>query len=226
MKTICIIQARMGSSRLPGKVLRPLGNKTVLGNVIHRMHKCKLIDGVVVATPDTEIIKDAINYGAQYYYGDENNVLERYYKAAKFFGATRIVRITSDCPFIMPDVVDELIEKTGIWGYGSCFTNRTYPKGLDCEVFSMDELTRAHQISTDDYEREHVTPYIKAHSMNKFSLKDNEDFSDVRITLDTEEDYAFLTSIYKHIGEVYNYAKVKEFIRTGFTEFNTGNYVG
>lgn len=225
MKTLCIIQARMGSSRLAGKVLRPLGNKTVLGNVIHRAQKCN-VDGVIVATPDPEIIKDAINYGAQYFYGSESNVLERYYKTAKFFGADKIVRITSDCPLIMPDIVNELLDKAKRFSYASNVLDRTYPKGFDCEVFTMNELTRAHDYAKTKEEKEHVTPYIIEHAMDKYSLKDNEDFSDIRITLDTEKDYAELTNLYKHIGDVYNYNEVKEYLRTGFTEFNSGNYVG
>jgi len=215
----------MGSTRLPGKVLRPLGNKTILGNVIHRVQKCN-VDGVVVATPDPEIVKDAINYGAQYFLGDEDNVLERYYKTARFFGADRIVRITSDCPLIMPDIVNELIDKAKRYEYGSNVLNRTYPKGFDCEVFDMDELERAYECAKKKEEKEHVTPYIIQHAMQKFSLKDNEDFSDIRITLDTEQDYQDLTKLYKHIGDVYDYDKVKQFLRTGFTEFNSGNLVG
>jgi spore coat polysaccharide biosynthesis protein SpsF len=230
MKTLCIIQARMGSSRLAGKVLRPLGNRTVLGNVIHRINKCN-VDGVIVATTtnpiDKPVIMDAINNGAQYFTGSEDNVLERYYKAAKFFGADRILRTTADCPLIMPDIVNELLETGKRFNYSSNVQKRTYPKGFDCEVFTMDELTRAYKCAKTKCEKEHVTPYIINHAMCKYSLEDNEDFSDIRITLDTEKDYADLTNLYKHIGEVYNYAEVKEFLRKEKEQyFNSGNLVG
>jgi len=158
MKTICIIQARMGSKRLPGKVLRPLGNKTILGNVIHRLQKCKYIDGIVVATPDREIVKEAVNHGAHYYLGDEDNVLDRYYRCARFFSADRIVRITADCPYIMPDIVDRLIDEAKNYSYGSNVLRRTYPKGLDCEVFSIKNLNSAHYYATKQHDKEHVTP--------------------------------------------------------------------
>jgi len=208
-KTVCIIQARMGSSRLPGKVLRPLGNKTVLGNVIHRIQKCKLIDGIVVATPDREIVQEAIAYGAYYYLGDENNVLERYYKAARMFNADRIVRITADCPYIMPDIVDKLIEKAENYSYGSNVISRTYPKGLDCEVFNYKELERAHKESD---EREHVTPFIIKYAKQKYSLQDTQNNSFRRITLDTEQDYQELTNLYKYIGDIYTYEEAKQYI--------------
>lgn len=223
MKTIAIIQARMGSNRLVGKVLRPLGDKTVLGNVIHRVQKCKNVDGVIVATPDTEIIKDAINYGAQYFLGDEHNVLERYKKCAKFYGADRIVRVTSDCPLIMPDIIDRLIDKSKGFEYGSNVINRTYPKGFDCEVFDYEALEKASNLAKTDYEKEHVTPYIINHAKNIYSLEDSEDFSRERITLDTEKDYQELTKLYKHIGDVYSYKSTKDYLMTGF---NSGNLVG
>jgi len=216
-KRVCIIQARMNSKRLPGKVLMPLGDKTVLGNVIHRISKCKLIDGIVVATPDPKIITEAIKHGAHYYLGDEMDVLGRYCKAARFFNADIIVRITADCPYIMPDIVDRVIESSNRFDYASNILKRTYPKGFDCEVFTVKELDRANKIATKPEEREHVTPYIIEHTMCKYSVEDKEDFSQSRITLDTPEDYECLMKLYKHIGEVYDYQEVKGALRDGKT---------
>lgn len=214
MKTIAIIQARYKSTRLQGKVLLNLGGISVLGNVIKRLQKCKQLDGIIVATStepeDHLIIQEAIKHGAQYFTGSHEDVLSRYYKCAKFFDIDQIVRITADCPYIMPDVVDKLIQNNFRYGatcdYASNVIQRTYPKGFDCEVFRFDELERAYNLSE---EREHVTPYIIKCAANKYSLVDSEDYSHKRITLDTAEDYRDLQSYHKIIGEIYNYDECK-----------------
>lgn len=215
---LCIIQARLGSTRLPGKVLMPLGERTALGNVIHRVQKCRLVDAIVVACPygDKEIIQETINCGAQYFTGDEHNVLERYYKAAKFFNADKIIRITADCPYIMPDLIDRLIEEVSHSAYGSNTIKRTYPKGLDCEIFPRSQLCWAYQSTHTEYDIEHVTPYMKRVALKascEYSMIDNEDYSHIRLTLDTQEDYTQLTRLYKDIGSVYNYSELKEYLR-------------
>lgn len=212
MKTVAIIQARYKSSRLPGKVLLDLGNMTVLGNVIRRLYKCKNLDGIIVATrAEAEnglIIQEAIKHGAQYFTGPDDDVLNRYYKCAKFYGIDRIVRITADCPYIMPDLVDKLIENSLGVNYGSNVLKRTYPKGFDCEVFDFKYLETAWCYAKDE-EREHVTPYIIKQVNSKFSLEDEKDFSHKRITLDTPQDYEDLKNYYPIIGNVFTYPEAK-----------------
>lgn len=208
-KTVAIIQARYRSSRLQGKVMLDLGNISVLGNVIRRLQKCNRLDGIVVATrnePENNIIiQEAIKHGAQYFV-HQGDVLTRFYKCAKFFGIDRIVRITADCPFIMPDLVDELIVGFEGFKYGSNVLKRTYPKGFDCEIFDFHQLERAFNLAT---EREHVTPWIIQNVKEKYSLEDKDDYSHKRITLDTPNDYKDLLEYNKIIGNVYDYQEFK-----------------
>jgi len=210
MKTVAIIQARMSSKRLPGKVMLPFGDGTVLSSVITRLQKCKRLDSIIVVCPygDKEIIREAIDYGVQYWTGPEEDVLERYYKCAKFYGIDRIIRITADCPYIMPDLVDDTIRNSRHVNYGSNVLTRTYPKGLDCEVFSFDELDRAYQFAKGE-EREHVTPYIIKHVMSKKCLTNKENYSHKRLTLDYDYDYEDLKKYYPIIGKIYDYPTLK-----------------
>ena len=217
LKTIAIIQARYKSTRLQGKILLNLDGNTVLGNVIRRLQKCKEIDGIIVATStepeDSLVVQEATKNGALYFCGSQNDVLDRYYRCAKFFGAERVVRITADCPYIMPDVVDRLLQesyKNGVQcEYGSNVKKRTYPKGFDCEVFSFDELERTARFADLEEDREHVTPFMRRSCVN-FSLEDNEDYSHKRITLDTWQDYQDLQSY--PLGNVYNYEECKKLL--------------
>lgn len=210
MKTIAIIQARLGSTRLPGKILKPLGNKTALAHVIDRVKMCKNLDGIVIAFPyeDASLASEAIKNGVHYYGGSHLDVLDRYYKAAKFYNADRVVRITSDCPFIMPDIVDRLISEGAPFDYASNVHPRTYPKGFDCEVFNFNELERAWLHTNNPYEREHVTPYIISNTKG-YNLCDTEDYSNKRITLDTPHDYKDLQNYEPIIGNIYNYIDAK-----------------
>jgi spore coat polysaccharide biosynthesis protein SpsF (cytidylyltransferase family) len=211
MLTLGIIQARYKSSRLQGKVLLDLHGRTVLSHVIRRLQRCKNIDAVVVATStepeDTLIIQEAIKNGAQYFTGSHEDVLNRYYQCAKLFHADRIVRITADCPFVMPDLIDKLIKESHEVDYGSNVINRTYPKGLDCEYMTFSELERANQYCMNPLEREHVTAYIRGAAMQKYSLEDSEDYSHKRITLDTIEDYRDLKTY--PIQDIYTYEECK-----------------
>lgn len=208
----------MSSSRLPGKALMQLGKRTVLGNVISRIQRCKNVDGVLVATSreeeDQVIIQEAVKYGALYYAGEKDDVLSRYYHAARLYRADRIVRITADCPFIMPDIIDKLITKSKRFDYGSNIHKRTYPKGLDCEVFTLNELERAYQ-SAEGAEREHVTPYIKEHITGSgLSLEDKDDFSKKRLTIDYSHDYQDMISYIQRtpLETTYDYEGLKTFL--------------
>jgi spore coat polysaccharide biosynthesis protein SpsF (cytidylyltransferase family) len=209
VKTVAIVQARMGSTRLPGKVMADICGKPVLMHVIDRLKGCKLLDDIVIATTINnidDIIFNAVkNYDKSIglFRGSEENVLERYYLAAKKFNVDVVVRVTSDDPLIDPTVVDDLINEflMNSCDYVSNSLNRTFPLGLDAEVFSFDALERAHQNASQDYEREHVTPYI-IENPDKFKLlnvSNNIDLSHLRWTLDTKEDFEFIDAVYQRI---------------------------
>lgn len=212
IKVGAIIQARMNSSRLPGKVLLTLNGISVLSNVIQRVKQSKLITTVIVATTnsviDDLIIGEVMKNGVDYYRGSEDNVLSRYYEAAKKFDLDIVVRITSDCPLISTEIIDSLIsiilkEKYDIvTNAGLEEKNRTYPRGLDVEVFTMDILDEAYNNAKRDYHYEHVTPWIYENSNNIKYISDLDDFSDFRLTLDTLEDYLMIVSLAERLSNV------------------------
>lgn len=209
MKVVAIIQARMGSTRLPGKVIKEILGKPVILWDLDRVSFSKLIDEIVVAIPygkENDIIVDTIkeyNDKIVTTRGSENDVLDRYYQAAVQTNADVVVRITSDCPLIDPAVVDNVIEQflNDDCEYCSNSLTRTYPRGLDTEVFSFKALEKAWNEATKDYEREHVTPYI-IDNPDKFKLlnvANDIDLSHLRWTMDTKKDYMFIEAIYKKI---------------------------
>jgi len=199
----------MGSSRLPGKVMKEILGKTVLSHVIERVRQSKNVDDIIIATTthsiDDQIVEEAWRCGCKFYRGSEGDVLSRYYFAAKEHHVDTIVRITSDCPLIDPHVIDDLIViyKEGNWDLvtnaGSDLSNRTYPRGLDTEVFPIAVLEDAYYHGTENYQREHVTPYIYEHYSNIFYDKLKDNYSAHRWTLDTPEDFQLISEIYKHL---------------------------
>ncbi len=209
MKIGAIIQARMGSTRLQGKVMKNLQGKTVLEHVIERVKQSKLIDEIIIATTtngrDTVIEDEALRCGVKVFRGSEEDVLSRYYYAAKEYDLDVIVRITSDCPLIDPKIVDEIIEiyKENnfdiVTNAGNDLANRTFPRGLDAEAFSFNFLEKAHNNATEKYQREHVTPYIYETSNNIYYYKNQTDYSKYRWTLDTEEDFELIKEIYNNL---------------------------
>lgn len=209
MKIAAIIQARMGSTRLSGKVMKDLNGKTVLSHVIERVRQSKLIEDIIIATTiherDNIIETEAINYGSKVYRGSEDDVLSRYYFAAKENNVDTIIRITSDCPLIDPNVIDEIIKFYLKGNYdlvtnaGSDLTQRTYPRGLDTEIFSFEVLENAFINGKESYHREHVTPFIYEHSKKIYYFKNKVDYSKYRWTLDTEEDYKLISEIYNRL---------------------------
>jgi spore coat polysaccharide biosynthesis protein SpsF len=209
MRTIAVVQARMGSTRLPGKVMRTLCGRTVLGHVIARVRLCSRVDEVVVAIPDAPVddvlVDEARLHGASAFRGSEEDVLARYYHAAREARADRVVRVTSDCPLFDAAVLCGMLERfdqglsSGLTAdYMSNTLTRSLPRGLDAEIFTFDALERAHQEAVLPFEREHVTPYIYR-SPERFSLLGYErtpDLSYLRWTLDTEEDWGLIKAIY------------------------------
>jgi len=209
MKIGAIIQARMGSTRLPEKVMKNLEGKIVLEHVIERVKQSKLIDEIIIATTtherDTVIESEALRCGVKAFRGSEDDVLSRYYYAAQENKLDVVVRITSDCPLIDPEVLDEIIEYYIKNNYnivsnaGSDLSNRTYPRGLDTEIFSVEVLENAFNNAEEKYQREHVTPFIYENTDQIFYYKNNVDYSKYRWTLDTDEDFELISEIYKYL---------------------------
>lgn len=204
MKVVAIVQARVGSTRLPGKVLQDLLGQTMLVRVINRLRASRLIDHVVVATTnldkDDAIVDECLTRAVACHRGDENDVLDRYFQAAKAAAADVIVRITSDCPLIDPEVTDRTIDAflQSHADYAANTLVRTYPRGLDTEVFTLDALSRAWNEARLGYEREHVTPYIIEHpaEFSLLSVTGDRDYSAYRWTVDTPEDLQLVRAIY------------------------------
>ncbi len=178
MRNVVIIQARMSSVRLPGKVLKTVMGKPLLGYLLERLERCQLVDAIMIATTtnggDDPIVELAQDAGVEVYRGDEHDVLSRYYQAAGTASADTIIRVTSDCPLHDPAVIDLAIEtfhRGGDLSYLSNSRLRTYPRGLDTEVFCFSALEHAWKNATQSYEREHVTPYILEHP-EMFALGD------------------------------------------------------
>jgi len=209
LNIVAIIQARMGSTRLPGKIMKEILGKPVILWDLDRLSLSKLIDEIVVAIPygiENDVIVDTIkkyNNKIVTTRGSENDVLDRYYQAALQTNADVVVRITSDCPLIDPVVIDYVIEQflDNDCDYCSNSLTRTYPRGLDVEVFSFIAFKNAWIEAQKDYEREHVTPYI-IENPDKFKLlkvTNDIDLSHLRWTLDTNEDFEFISAVYKKI---------------------------
>jgi spore coat polysaccharide biosynthesis protein SpsF len=201
-RTVAIIQARLGSTRLPGKVLADLGGATMLACVIQRARACRVIDDVVVATTrdpaDDAVAREAAACGAAVVRGPEDDVLARYLVAARASGADVIVRITSDCPLLDPDVVGAVAALSDTVDYASNTHRRTFPRGLDVEALHRDTLERIGRLGRSRAAREHVTAYV----MEEPSLFRIDHFlaasddSDLRWTVDTEADLAMVRGLY------------------------------
>ena len=198
MGTVIIVQARMTSTRLPGKILKKVLGKPLLEFQMERLKQVHKANKIVVATTtnatDQPIIDFCVGLGIPTYRGSEQDVLSRYHGAAIAFEADTVVRITSDCPLIDPVVVDQVIEHLQSHpelDYVSNVLERTYPRGLDCEVFSFKVLDAAFRNAEALPEREHVTPYVYSQP-NRFKLggvKYEKDLSSHRWTVDTQEDF-------------------------------------
>ena len=209
MKTVAIIQARCGSSRLPGKVLKDLCGKPVLAHDLERISQAKKIDQVIVATTenqgDDQVASLADSLGFVVFRGSENDVLARYYGAAKESQADIILRITSDCPLIDALIIDEMIEEFEDHMYDISYNvplegeELTYPRGLDVEIFRFTALKDAYENAVDPYEREHVTPYIYENYSKRHYHRWNQSFPAYRWTLDTEEDFLFISEVYRYL---------------------------
>ena len=216
MTTVGIIQARMGSSRLPGKVMLPLDSEHVLARDIQRIAQAKTVDEVVVATSDQKqddiVARYAERAGADVFRGSEQNVLSRVYEAARRAEADIVVRLTGDCPLIDPETIDTVVTTLTETGaeYAGNTVERSFPRGLDVEAFTFESFERVHEAVEKPHHREHVTPYYHEHP-DRFDLVhvtsdavfDDPKYrnrTDLRLTLDEADDYELLREVYENVA--------------------------
>ncbi len=225
MKIGSIIQARTSSTRLPEKVLKNLpfdSNITVLEQVIRRLKQSKVLDEIIIATTTDEDDKKIVNIAEKekvsWFMGSKENVLERYYLAAKENDLDIVVRITSDCPCVDPDIVDMLLEHhlNSNLDYTSNTLIRTFPVGLDVEVISFSALKKCYNNAESDLEKEHVTMYIHR-NLDLFKTENIRALNglyapQIRITLDTEEDYALLCAVFDYLYNEDNFFKSEDIL--------------
>lgn len=204
MTAVCVVQARMGSTRLPGKVLMALGESTVLAEVLRRCALIPGIDQVCCAVPegseDDPVAEAAARAGAVVTRGSGPDVLARYARAARETGAAFVVRVTSDCPLLDPDLAGEVLDAVtaGEADYAANNMPPAFPHGLDCEAFTAEALFAAEAEATTSYEREHVTPWLRegANIPRAGIPGPGGDCVRQRWTLDWPEDLAFLQALF------------------------------
>jgi spore coat polysaccharide biosynthesis protein SpsF len=218
MKTVVIIQARMGSSRLPGKVMLDLCGKTVLNHVIDRVRVA--CENIVIATSnkaqDDAIEAEAKKCGAKVFRGSETDVLSRYYGAAVENKADLVVRVTSDCPLYDGSLLADMLKYREDEDYLTNTIERRFPRGLDTETFTFAALEKCYNEAKLEPQREHVTPYIYQNP-DKFKIrhyKQQPNLSDMRWTLDTEEDWQMISEVYKALykGKIFSTVDVVYFL--------------
>lgn len=208
MKILAITQARISSSRLPKKVLLKLGKETVLDLHLKRALKSKHIEKMIVASTDEmgceEIKKVAVNQNCDFFLGSLVDVLDRFYQASLPYNPEHVIRLTSDCPLIDPELIDDLVEKylNSSADYAANFIGESLPDGMDVEIFKFSALEKAWNEAKKKSEREHVTPYIR--DSKKFVVEAIDylpKLGHFRLTLDTEDDYKLLKELVDKVGE-------------------------
>jgi spore coat polysaccharide biosynthesis protein SpsF len=213
LKTILITQARTGSTRLPGKVLKEINGKSLLEIHLERLKKCLKISEIIVATTvnneDVIIYDKALELGFSSFSGSETDVLDRFYQSVKDKNADWIVRVTSDCPLIDPELVDEIVAfvQENNSDYGSNGLIENYPDGQDVEVFKFSALKIAWENAVLKSEREHVTPYIRNNSdfnngnlFKAINFPCDSDFSKIRMTVDEQRDFDLIEILIHQLG--------------------------
>lgn len=213
MKILAITQARLGSTRLPKKILKTINGKTLLELHLRRILKSKKITQLKVATTtergSDKIVAIANKLGVKSFKGSVDDVLERFYLAALPENPDYILRLTSDCPLIDPYEIDRVISKCidGKYDYVANSFEPTFPDGMDVEIFTFSALKKAYQKAKLKSDREHVTPYIRRNSsveggkiFKSFDVKYNEDFSKYRLTVDTQDDFNLIEKLIINLG--------------------------
>ena len=199
-----IVQARYSSTRFPGKIIKKINNTTLLEILIKRLLRSKKINSIIIACTknklDDEIINVCKKYSVKIFRGSENDVRSRYLKASKKYKVQNIVRITSDCPLIDHKLMDALIDKffLGNYEYLSNTIKPTYPDGMDIEIFKSELINSSKYSKISNLDKEHVTPSF--HNKKKYKIynfESKKDYSNLRLTVDTKEDFLFLENLLK-----------------------------
>ena len=213
MSVIAIIQARKGSTRFPDKILSQINGMSLLEILLQRIKKSKMIDKIVVAIPNNQenrilneyIIRNEVSV----FEGDEENLLDRFYKASLKFNASTIVRITSDCPLIDYEIIDQVINLYNKESaeFASNTNPPTFPDGMDVEVCSFNALQTAWKNANSSFHKEHVMPYIiESKNFKTVNLYNRIDLSDLRLTVDEKEDLTVIKNIFNHFKPNVNFS--------------------
>jgi len=226
MKTIATIEARMNSSRLPGKVMLPIMGKPGLQLLIERLRRAETLDEIVIATTthpaDAVVERLAAKLGIGCFRGSEEDVLGRVLETAKKTGGDVIVEITGDCPLLDPTMVDAVVQRyrTGKYDYVSNALRRPLPHGLAVQAFATAVLAEVAELTQDPADREHVSLYIYQHPeryrLHTVIMDEAERHSDIRITLDTADDYALINAIYEELypqDPAFSFRDIVELVR-------------
>ena len=221
METAIILQARLGSKRFPGKVLKKINGKTILEYTIKRLKKTKLSKNIIVVTTkreeDQKIIKVAKKTNCHTFRGSTNNVLNRYYKAAVYYKVKNIVRVCSDCPLIDPKIINKVyfFYLKNNYDYVSNKIFPSYPIGMGLEILNFQSLKKANKLTKNSYDKEHVTPYIYKNP-KKFKIKNvglKKKLLNYRIVLDYIEDFKLISNIQKHFNKQRKDFTLKDIIK-------------
>lgn len=217
MKVAVVTQARVGSSRLPSKILKKIGENTLLEIHLSNAKKSKLPTHFIVATtvePNAFLIEEiAALKGWNCYRGSTDDVLARFYKASKEINPNYIVRITSDCPLVQPKIIDKLIELVIKNKFDYASTSGNFPDGIDAEIFTWEMLELAYHNARLKSEREHVTPWIRNNANNKGILEpEKAEFKDVRLTVDEAEDFICIELLIERLGPDKNWKEYSQFV--------------
>ncbi len=205
-RVVAIVQARLGSVRLPAKVLSPALGRPMLEHLVERLGRAGTIDCIVLAIPESAANDDLESFAEAHevacFRGDERDVLDRYFHAADDAGASIVVRITGDCPLVDPDLVDRVVALLDASGLDYVRTDAGFPDGFDAEAFRMDALRRAWEHATSDFDREHVTPYLRRDPTNRVGeVTPQFVLPDIRVTLDEPEDAVVLAGVFEAFGD-------------------------
>lgn len=232
-RVTAILQGRLSSTRLPGKVMLPLVEKPVMQHVYERILHCRFLDRIIIATtknPEDDAIDELFGrLNVPVFRGSASDPLDRYYRAAKQFNVHHIVRIMADCPLVDPQVVDAVVKQYFNGNYDFCYLGGDFPVGLDTTVFSFSTLEQCWLKSEYQYEREHITLYITSHP-EKFKIGVCELFNGLghlRWAMDHQVDYELIRAIYNALyqpGKIFLTRDVLEFLRTQvrLSQLNSG----
>ena len=207
MITAAIIQARMSSSRLPGKSMIKICSKPIIEHVFDRVKSCKLIDDVILATsidPSDDILEEwAVNNSINCYRGSLDDVLDRFYNASIFYKVDNIVRITADCPLVDPNLIDKLFRyfKSKKVSYASNTNPPSFPDGFDIEIFDFNSLKEAFKKTKNIKDLEHVTPFlIRNKKFKKYNLRNKKNLSNYKLSIDSTDDFIKVEKIFNIFG--------------------------